>query len=92
MAIPKSSLKERNGVYYLHYFEHGVRKRGISRDSNYFLWASSSSSPRKKTRTGTQGLDQRRGHDSHRPASSLRTTASSLTYSYASSSLASVVM
>lgn len=27
MAIPKSTLKERNGVYYLHYFERGVRKR-----------------------------------------------------------------
>lgn len=27
MAIPKSSLKKRNGIYYLHYFENGVRKR-----------------------------------------------------------------
>ena len=27
MAIPKSSLKKRNGVYYLHYFERGARKR-----------------------------------------------------------------
>ena len=27
MAIPKSSLKKRNDIYYLHYFEHGVRNR-----------------------------------------------------------------
>lgn len=27
MAIPKSTLKERNGIYYLHYSEHGARKR-----------------------------------------------------------------
>ncbi len=27
MAIPKSSLKKRNGIYYLHYIENGVRKR-----------------------------------------------------------------
>ena len=37
MAIPKSSLKKRNGTYYLHYFENGVRKRLSLRTNSYRL-------------------------------------------------------
>ena len=37
MAIPKSSIKKRNGIYYLHYFENGVRKRMSLRTNSFRL-------------------------------------------------------
>ena len=37
MAIPKSSLKKRSGIYYLHYFENGMRKRMSLHTNSYRL-------------------------------------------------------